>query len=202
MTSRRSSVYKTLRKMSTTSSDIPPLFVQLDQLDETQQESKHSSWKEKARWIRFEEQAEDVLERWSKPHVATLTQTSIEDLKEYLVNGKMMFDLMLNNMNEIADTVADELLDYFNDFDSSTRFAQLICLPHHHHHHHHASFEFKENTKLKSKLHRRAEGASVQVAALDYVVSSKLLFLRLEPAPELKNLLEVKINSRFLLFNC
>jgi len=189
-----------LQGMTITSSDIPALFVQLDQLDEFDQ----ACWKEKARWIRYEEQAEDALERWSKPHVATLTQTSLENLKEYLINGKMLFDLIVNDMKQIADVVANELLDYFKDYDSSTRFGQLLCLPHFHHHHQEKnlnddSFEFKENTKLKSKLHSGAEGASVQVAALDWVTSSKLLFLQLETPAELKGLLEVDIKSKFLV---
>ena len=68
------------------------------------------------RWIRFEEQAEDVLGRWSKPHVATLTQTSIEELKELLVNGKMMFDLMLTDMKEIAGNCLKVLLKLIKDF--------------------------------------------------------------------------------------
>ena len=43
-----------------------------------------------------------MLGRWSKPHVATLTQTSIEDLKELLHNGKIMLNANLNDMIEIA----------------------------------------------------------------------------------------------------
>jgi hypothetical protein len=35
---------------------------------------------------------------------------------------------------QIKDAVANELLDYFNDFESAKRFAELLCLPHHHHH--------------------------------------------------------------------
>ena len=54
------------------------------------------------RWIRYEEQAEDVLGRWSKPHVATLPQTSIDELKSLLQDGKMMIDVLLSDIKEIA----------------------------------------------------------------------------------------------------
>ena len=48
-------------------------------------------------------------------------------------------------------------------------------------------------------MHRKAEGASILVAPLNFVTSSKLIFLRLEAATELQGLLEVKIRSRFLV---
>ena len=77
-------------------------FVELDELcyDET---NELIYWKEKARWIRFEEQTEDVPGRWSKPHVATLPHTAIDELGDLLVsNSVMLFDLMLADMKEIA----------------------------------------------------------------------------------------------------
>jgi hypothetical protein len=90
-----------LYKMSLSVNEIPPLFVQLDQLEQ-KEDADTPTWNEKARWIRYEEQAEDVLGRWSKPHVATLAQTSIDELKHLLTDGKMMFDLLLTDMKEIA----------------------------------------------------------------------------------------------------
>jgi len=32
------------------------------------------------------------------------------------------------------DAVANELLDYFTDFESAKRFAEILCAHHHHHH--------------------------------------------------------------------
>lgn len=49
----------------------------------------------------------------------------------------------MNHINEpfdgykpiiLLDAVANELLDYFNDFESARRFAELLCVSHHHHH--------------------------------------------------------------------
>ena len=85
--------------MSLSVSEIPPLFVQLDQLEIG---NEYYFWKEKARWIRFEEQAEDVLGRWSKPHVATIPQTALDELKDLLNDGIMIFDALLGDMKEIA----------------------------------------------------------------------------------------------------
>ncbi len=87
--------------MSLSVNEIPPLFVQLDLL-ELQSDSEYLIWKEKARWIRFEEHAEDVMGRWSKPHVATLPQTALDELKELLADGKLLFDVLLTDMRVIA----------------------------------------------------------------------------------------------------
>lgn len=105
-----------LYKMSLSVSEIPPLFVQLDQLEIG---NEYYFWKEKARWIRFEEQAEDVLGRWSKPHVATIPQTALDELKELLTDGKMIFDVLLTDMKEIAgkpDFVDDSKNICFYDY--------------------------------------------------------------------------------------
>ena len=58
---------------------------------------------------------------------------------------------------------------------------------------------FKENTKFKKKVHRKAEGASILVMPVDFVETSKIVFLRLEAATELSSLLEVKLRSRFIV---
>ncbi len=88
------------------------------------------------RWIRFEEQAESVLGRWSKPHVATLPHTAIDDLDELLVESTLMFDLLLGNILEIADAVANELLDtgYLETVLQARQLAEVLCLSHRHHH--------------------------------------------------------------------
>jgi len=59
--------------------------------------------------------------------------------------------------------------------------------------------DFKENTKFKKKVHRKSEGASILVAPVDFVDSTKLVFLRLEAATEMLGLLEIKMRSRFVV---
>lgn len=48
-------------------------------------------------------------------------------------------------------------------------------------------------------MHRKAEGASILLAPVEFVTSPKLIFIRLEAASEMQGLLEVKIRSRFLV---
>ncbi len=57
----------------------------------------------------------------------------------------------------------------------------------------------KENKKFKRKVNSKAEGASILVMPVDFVTTSKLLFLRLESATELETLFEVKLRTRFIV---
>lgn len=75
-----------------------------------------------------------MLGRWSKPHVATIPQTALDELKLLIKDGKTMIDIMLADTKEIADAMANELLDYFTDLDQARLFAELFCMPHQHHH--------------------------------------------------------------------
>lgn len=58
--------------------------------------------------------------------------------------------------------------------------------------------DFKENTKFKKKVHRKAEGASILIMPVEFVTKTELVFLRLEAATELQGLLEVRLRSRFV----
>ena len=49
------------------------------------------------RWIKFEETAETAERRWSKPHVPTLTQTSIEDTQRLIENGVILLGIKINS---------------------------------------------------------------------------------------------------------
>jgi hypothetical protein len=99
-------------QLSLSVDENPPLFVQLDQLTI---EKENSFWKEKARYVRFEEQAENVLGRWSKPHVATIPQTAVDELKELLTFGIMIFDASVTDTKSVAgkfSTSEASLLEY------------------------------------------------------------------------------------------
>lgn len=45
------------------------------------------------RWIKFEEKVEKGGERWSKPHVATLSLHSLFELRTCIEKGTIMLDL-------------------------------------------------------------------------------------------------------------
>lgn len=45
-------------------------------------------WKERARWIKFEEDVEEETDRWGKPHVASLSFRSLLELRRTITQGK------------------------------------------------------------------------------------------------------------------
>uniref|UniRef100_A0AAQ5WXT7 Anion exchange protein n=1 Tax=Amphiprion ocellaris TaxID=80972 RepID=A0AAQ5WXT7_AMPOC len=68
----------------------PTLFTEMDTL---QHEGGELEWKESARWVKFEEKVEEGGERWSKPHVSTLTLHSLFELRTCLQTGSILLDL-------------------------------------------------------------------------------------------------------------
>lgn len=63
------------------------------------------------RWIKFEEDVEEGGNRWSKPHVATLSLHSLFELRSLLLNGTVMLDMEANSLEQIADLVLDNLIN-------------------------------------------------------------------------------------------
>lgn len=47
-------------------------------------------WKERARWIKFEEDVEEDTDRWGKPHVASLSFRSLLELRRTITHGKKL----------------------------------------------------------------------------------------------------------------
>lgn len=64
------------------------VFVELDEL--FMGEHEEWEWREKARWIKFEEDVEEGAERWGKPHVASLSFHSLIELRKGLETGESL----------------------------------------------------------------------------------------------------------------
>uniref|UniRef100_A0A8C4ZVS3 Anion exchange protein n=1 Tax=Gadus morhua TaxID=8049 RepID=A0A8C4ZVS3_GADMO len=64
-------------------------------------------WKETARWIKFEEKVEEGGERWSKPHVATLSLHSLMELKTCIETGTILLDLEASTLPQIVEIITD-----------------------------------------------------------------------------------------------
>ncbi|KAH8412160.1 hypothetical protein KR009_000244, partial [Drosophila setifemur] len=84
-----------------------PLFSEMGMLVK---EGDEIEWKETARWIKFEEDVEEGGNRWSKPHVATLSLHSLFELRRLLVNGSVMLDMEAHNLEVMADLVCDQMV--------------------------------------------------------------------------------------------
>uniref|UniRef100_I3JZT9 Anion exchange protein n=1 Tax=Oreochromis niloticus TaxID=8128 RepID=I3JZT9_ORENI len=81
-------------------------------MDTLQQEGGELEWKESARWVKFEEKVEEGGERWSKPHVSTLTLHSLFELRTCLQTGSILLDLEGYSLPQIIveQQIADGLI--------------------------------------------------------------------------------------------
>jgi len=75
------------------------IFAELDEYEVN--DDGNGIWKESARWLKFEEDVEEVGNRWSKPHVATLSLYSLFELRSCLLHGTVLLDLNASNMEQI-----------------------------------------------------------------------------------------------------
>lgn len=85
-----------------------PLFSEMEELVKDGDELE---WKETARWVKFEEDVEEGGNRWSKPHVATLSLHSLFELRSLITNGTVMLDMEATTLDEIADLVCDNMVN-------------------------------------------------------------------------------------------
>ncbi|XP_061586704.1 solute carrier family 4 member 4a isoform X9 [Cololabis saira] len=87
----------------------PQLFTELDELLSV--DGQEMEWKETARWIKFEEKVEKGGERWSKPHVATLSLHSLFELRTCIEKGTIMLDLEASTLPQVVEMVTDNQID-------------------------------------------------------------------------------------------
>ncbi|XP_037634513.1 electrogenic sodium bicarbonate cotransporter 4 isoform X1 [Sebastes umbrosus] len=86
----------------------PTLFTEMDTL---QREGDELEWKESARWVKFEEKVEEGGERWSKPHVSTLSLHSLFELRTCLQTGTVLLDLDGYSLPQIIDDIIERQIE-------------------------------------------------------------------------------------------
>ncbi|XP_076044221.1 na[+]-driven anion exchanger 1 isoform X4 [Oratosquilla oratoria] len=111
--------------------DSHPLFSEMETLCEM--EGGEMEWKETARWVKFEEDVEEGGERWSKPHVATLSLHSLFELRSYLLNGTVILDMDATSLEQISDLVLDNLINQGQlPFEGRDKFRDALLRRHKH----------------------------------------------------------------------
>ncbi|XP_058976748.1 sodium bicarbonate cotransporter 3 isoform X1 [Musca domestica] len=106
-------------------------------------EGDEIEWKETARWIKFEEDVEEGGNRWSKPHVATLSLHSLFELRTLLLNGSVILDMEANSLELIADLVCENMVNARTlPADSRDKVKDALLRRHRHQH------EYNKKTKL------------------------------------------------------
>ncbi|XP_059617088.1 sodium bicarbonate cotransporter 3 isoform X2 [Phlebotomus argentipes] len=110
-----------------------PLFSEMEEL--VRGEGDEIEWKETARWVKFEEDVEQGGNRWSKPHVATLSLHSLFELRSLLLNGTVMLDMEATNLDQVADLVCDNMINAGSLSHESREKVREALLRRHRHQH-------------------------------------------------------------------
>ncbi|XP_019613923.1 PREDICTED: electrogenic sodium bicarbonate cotransporter 1-like isoform X2 [Branchiostoma belcheri] len=88
--------------------ETPTIFTEMEELH--MGEDMEMEWKECARWVKFEEDVEEGGDRWSKPHVATLSLHSLFELRSCILTGTVLLDMDANHLTDIANLVLDNMV--------------------------------------------------------------------------------------------
>uniref|UniRef100_T1DCB7 Anion exchange protein n=1 Tax=Cupiennius salei TaxID=6928 RepID=T1DCB7_CUPSA len=109
-----------------------PLFSEMEELH---YEGDEMEWRETARWIKFEEDVEEGGNRWSKPHVATISLHSLFELRSCILNGTVMLDLEATNLDQISDLVLENIVNAGHlPLESRDRIKEALLRRHRHQH--------------------------------------------------------------------
>uniref|UniRef100_A0A8C8JR73 Anion exchange protein n=1 Tax=Oncorhynchus tshawytscha TaxID=74940 RepID=A0A8C8JR73_ONCTS len=195
----------------------PTLFTEMDTL---QQDGDELEWKESARWVKFEEKVEEGGERWSKPHVSTLSLHSLFELRTCIQTGTVLLDLEGYSLPQIVDEgmlspdlrekisfvllrkhrhqtkkpIHRSLADMGKASGGGARHAQSRSMN---------DISDTPSTdqlrnKFMKKIPRDAEASNVLVGEVDFLDKPFVAFVRLAQATTLGGLTEVPVPTRFL----
>uniref|UniRef100_A0A8C5HJM2 Anion exchange protein n=1 Tax=Gouania willdenowi TaxID=441366 RepID=A0A8C5HJM2_GOUWI len=193
------------------------LFVELDEL--IVENNHEMRWKERARWIKFEEDVEEETERWGKPHVASLSFRSLLELRRTITQGAILLDLEQTSLPGIVHIVVETMIisDQIRAEDrpsvlralllkhrSVTCPAVAFCeLRRKHGQKKHTQMKCylpvtARSLKLLAKIPKDAEAVIVLVGCVDFLEQPAMAFIRLSEAIALDSVLEVPVPVRFL----
>ncbi|XP_048371542.1 anion exchange protein 4 [Sphaerodactylus townsendi] len=203
----------------------PVLFIQLSELFST---PEGLEWRETARWVKFEEKVEDGGERWSKPHVTTLSLHSLFELRTCIRKGAVLLDLEAHSFKQIVEKVIETQIEKHALQPELMKKLWYVLLLRPQHHttrshlqvllemgsgscsdkaHSHSDPEgevlempLKEQLKnrFKKKIPAGAEVANVLVGEASFLEKPFAAFVRLQDPVFLGGLTEVAFPSRFL----
>uniref|UniRef100_A0A8C2AFP4 Anion exchange protein n=1 Tax=Cyprinus carpio TaxID=7962 RepID=A0A8C2AFP4_CYPCA len=198
----------------------PQLFTELDELLSV--DGHEMEWKETARWIKFEEKVEKGGERWSKPHVATLSLHSLFQLKNCIEKGTIKLDMEANSLQQIVEIITDSQIES-GQLKADLKEMVMYTLLRKHRHQTKKSnlrsladigksvssasrlFSSQENDSfvqsdltMSNITSNLLSSSNVLVGEVDFLDSPFVAFVRLQQSVMLGGLTEVPVPTRFL----
>lgn len=128
----------------------------MEELVDDDDDANAKIWKETARWIKFEENVEDVGNRWSKPHVATLSLHSLFQLRRLVLNGNVIMDMQATSVEQITDLLLVNLINNnILKLEEKNKLKEILLKKHLHQYQREPVWSFKKplcgKTNSKSK---------------------------------------------------
>uniref|UniRef100_A0A673KVE1 Anion exchange protein n=1 Tax=Sinocyclocheilus rhinocerous TaxID=307959 RepID=A0A673KVE1_9TELE len=183
----------------------PTLFTEMDTL---QHEGGEMEWKESARWVKFEEKVEEGGERWSKPHVSTLSLHSLFELRTCLQTGCILLDLEGYSLPQIVDDIIEKQVQEGLITPEIREKISFVLLRKHRHQtkkpiHRSLADIGKSSPSSECPLSylshsQDAEASNVLIGEVDFLDKPFVAFVRLAQAATLGGLTEVPVPTRFL----
>ncbi|KAK2520050.1 hypothetical protein Q9966_013658 [Columba livia] len=180
------------------------------------------------RWIKFEEKVEEGGERWSKPHVSTLSLHSLFELRTCLQTGTVLLDLDGYSLPQIIDDVIEKQIeDGLLKPELREKISYVLLRKHRHQtkkpihrsladigksvssntrHAQSRSMNDISDTpstdqlknKFIKKIPKDAEASNVLVGEVEFLEKPFVAFVRLLQATMLGGVTEVPVPTRFL----
>ncbi|XP_065183372.1 anion exchange protein 3-like [Sycon ciliatum] len=82
-------------------------FVQMSQLH---MEDDQAEWRQRGRWLKFEEEVNEDVGRWRKPQASSLSFHSLLELRRCIDKGTVLLDLPKPDLMGIATAVVDDMV--------------------------------------------------------------------------------------------
>ncbi|GCB65732.1 hypothetical protein scyTo_0004850, partial [Scyliorhinus torazame] len=203
----------------------PTLFTEMDTL---QHDGDELEWKESARWVKFEEKVEEGGERWSKPHVSTLSLHSLFELRTCLQTETVLLDLDGYSLPQIIDDIIDKQIeDGLIKAEAREQISYILLRKHRHQTKkpiHRSLVDIGKSSttssgraqsrsmndiadtpstdqlknKFKKKIPRDSEASNILVGEVDFLDKPFVAFVRLLQSTMLGGLTEVAVPTRFI----
>uniref|UniRef100_A0A4W5PFS5 Anion exchange protein n=1 Tax=Hucho hucho TaxID=62062 RepID=A0A4W5PFS5_9TELE len=162
-----------------------------------------------SRWVKFEEKVEEGGERWSKPHVSTLSLHSLFELRTCIQTGTVLLDLEGYSLPQIVGEQHKLLYEGMLSPDLREKISFVLLRKHRHQTKkpiHRSLADMgkasgggaRECPSFMKKIPRDAEASNVLVGEVDFLDKPFVAFVRLAQATTLGGLTEVPVPTRFL----
>lgn len=76
----------------------------------SQHEENLAAPRDSARVSRFPQNVEEGGDRWSKPHVSTISLHALMDLRSFLLNGTVLLDMEASTLENIAELILENMV--------------------------------------------------------------------------------------------